>query len=325
MPADVGITVRPYQLVCSVCARGGKAASVSESVGAILAAVQDAPDLPVTLSCNVGEVFAYQDPGTADDTPEGAEFNVRRDLEILHKLNLEPGCTLPARILYHRLLDRIETVAGICGYPRVTSDAWEGCPDAGSGNYERGRALGISAFIPPRPVGELEREKAASLEAMYQASPVHVRPHILLCAVCQYGNGIRPPYAEDNLPELIQVILKKPETLILLVAGADWMMCAPCPYRVPGINGCVNQLGSGGLPNRMRDLRMLQKLGLSFGDVRPARELFRLIFERLPGTLDICRLEPAKPSVWWDGCGAPAENSESYDKGKQQLIIDLGI
>ena len=41
-------------------------------------------------------------------------------------------------------------------------------------------------------------------------------------------------------------------------------MCAPCPSRAAKCNGCVNNKGSGGLPNQMRDLRVLQKLGLHY-------------------------------------------------------------
>ena len=77
----------------------------------------------------------------------------------------------------------------------------------------------------------------------------------------------------------------------------------PCPQRVPLLNACVNVLGSGGLSNEKRDLDMLRKLGLHFGSTLKARELFRLIFERIPTTQAICGRENAAPSVWWDPCG----------------------
>jgi len=202
------MTLRPYRLLCAVCSLAESASGVAdERTGKILEAVRKTPDMPITLRCNVGDVFAYQDTGTADDTPEGAEFNLKRDLEILHKLNLIPGCTLPARIIFNRLLDTIEEVSGICGYPSVTSDSWKGCPKANSGDYERGREQGIAAIIPARDENEMKRDKAESLAAMYKAEAISIRPHILLCAVCQYGGGTRPPFPEDNLPELIELIL----------------------------------------------------------------------------------------------------------------------
>ena len=318
------MTVRPYEVLCAICSLGGDdPEAVSPRIGKLLECVRKTPNMPLTLRCNVGGVFAYQAAGIADDTPEGAEYNVKRDLEILHKLNLIPGCVLPARVIFNRVLERIETVSGICGYPSVTSDAWQGCPRADSGSYEKGREKGIEAIIRPRAEDEMRKGKAESLEAMYKAEAISVRPHILLCAICQYGGGIRPPFPEDNLPELIELILKRPHTRITLAPYADWMMCAPCPDRAPKLNACVNNKGSGGLPNQMRDLRVLQKLGLTYGDTLEGGDLYELILERIPGTLEICGLEHSKPSVWWTGCGAPTVNSEGYDRGRQALLDAL--
>ena len=320
------MTLRPYQFLCAICSLddGGQGANDVKS-REILEAVRKNPDMPIVLRCNVGGVFAYQDTGTSDDTPEGAEFNVRRDLEILYKANLIPGCALPARVILNRLLDTISKVSGICGYHSVTSDCWRGCPKANSGCYEKGRGLGIKGIIPPRSKSEMDKEKAESLIMMRRAEAIRVRPHILLCAVCQYGGGIRPPFPEDNLPELIELILKKPDTRLIMASHADWMMCAPCPNRAPGLNGCVSNKGSGGLPNQMRDLRVLQKLGLAYGSTLKARDLYKLIFERIPGTLAICRIEHSEPSVWWTNCGAAAADSESYAKGRKMLIVAMEL
>jgi len=292
-------------------------------IDAILACVRKTPDVPITLRCNAGDVFVYQDPGAADDSPAGPEFNAKRDLEILHRLNLPPGCTLPARAIFHRVLDRIEDVVGLCGFPTVTSDAWKGCPKADRGLYQKGRAKGIAALVRPRDDEEMKSDKRQSLDAMYRADVITVRPHILLCAVCQYGNGTRPPYPPDNLPELIELILKRPDTLIAMARGADWMMCAPCPDRAPDLSACVTHRGAGGLPNQVRDLRVLQKLGLSYGSTLKARELYTLILERIPGTLEVCRFEHPYPSVWWDPCAATPANSEGYEKGRQMLLARL--
>ncbi|MBM3235171.1 hypothetical protein FJZ31_02610 [Candidatus Poribacteria bacterium] len=317
-----GLTLRPYQALCAVCSLGEEdSGPKDEKLKDILDAVRKNPDMPITLKCNVGDVFLFQDPGTEDDKPEGAEYNRRRDLEMLLLLNLVPGVTVTARILFNRILDRITTVLGICGYDTVTSDVWKGCPKAMSGCYEKAREKGTAAIIPPRSEEEMEREKKESLEAMYKArkTGITIRPHILLCAVCQYGGGVRPPFKPDNLPELIQLILKEPDTLITLAEGADWMMCAPCPNCVPRLNACVNVNGSGGLTNQLRDLRTLQKLSLTYGTTMNARELYKLIFEKIPSTLDICRLDSPNPSVWWDGCGARTTNNENYEKGREML------
>jgi len=318
---DAALTLRPYRLLCAVCALGeADASAVDAATAELLARLRAQPDGPVTLRCNAGDLFGYQDPGPDDDTPGGAEYNRFRDLEILHKLDLFPGCILPARHLLHRVLTYIEDTGELCG----GGAAGSGCPQAHDGCYARGRAKGLEAFVPPRPQDDMEREKQASLAAMSAADAIRVRPHILLCAVCQYGQGIRPPYAEDNLPELLQLILRAPDRRITLAPGSDWMMCAPCPYRT-GEGNCVIHQGVCGLANQLRDLRTLRKLGLAFGDTLPARDLFRLIFERIPGTLAVCKLNHRTPSVWGDPCGKETEDVEAYELGKQQLKAALGL
>jgi len=238
-----------------------------------------------------------------------------------------PGTTLPARTMLQCLLKHVTTVTGICGYDSVTSELWKGCAKAKSGCYEKGRQRGIASMIPPRTEEEMAREKKKSVEALCAAEEVTTRPHILMCAVCQYGGGTRPPYKEDNLPELVELVFQKKRDLrIKLVEGADWMMCAPCPKRVPASNACVNVLGAGGLSNQKRDLDMLQKLGLSYGSTMKATDLFRLIFDRIPTTQEICKREGnASPCVWWDGCGESnvTKGNANYEKGRRELMAKL--
>ena len=329
MKERTSLVIRPYQLLCLVCSLGEEdAARRDERVEGIKQAVREHPDVPTTLHCNAGDVYAHQDPGTSDDTPEGADYNRKRDLEILQRMNWPPGITLPARTAFTCLIKTITSVTGICAYDAVTSASWQGCPKAGCGNYERGREKGIAAIIPARSEEEMAGEKVASLEALYSAREVTVRPHILLCAVCQYGGGRRPPFKPDNLPEFLQMILgDRPDVPVKMARQADWMMCAPCPARAPELNACVNVLGSGGLSNEKRDLDLLQKLGLQFGSVMKARELYRLIFERIPTTQDICRRDGSlSPSVWWDGCGESncAQGNVNYEKGRRELMERLG-
>ena len=320
-----GMSLRPSQLLCALCSLGESSSGPEdEQLTEVLARVRETPDMPITLRCSVGDIFGYQDPVAEGEAPEGFECDRRRDLDVLLRLNLPPGATLTARILFNRLLDRITTVSGICDYDTVTSDAWKGCPKARSGRYEKARERGIEAIIPPRSEEEMEREKKASLAAMLQAEAIPVRPHILLCAVCQYGGGVRPPFKPDNLPELLQLILQKPNTRITMAEAADWMMCAPCPNRAPRLNACVNVKGSGGLTNQLRDLRTLQRLGLTYGATMNAKELFRLILERIPSTLDVCRLDSPAPSVWWDPCGERTTNNPEYEKGREMLMKELG-
>ena len=165
------------------------------------------------------------------------------------------------------------------------------------------------------------------MAAVRSGKGITIRPHILLCAVCQYGAGVHPPYKEDNLPEFLEMVLTThPELPVTMAESADWMMCAPCPKRVPALNACANVLGSGGLSNEKRDLDTLQCLGLRYGSTLPAGDLYRLILEKIPSTQPICGRENVCPSVWWDGCGENnrSQGNESYTKGWALLLEKLG-
>ncbi len=318
------LTLRPYQLLCMICSLGeGAQLAMDDWLNRALETIQEIPDIPVTLQCNAGDVYFYQDSGTEQDTPEGAVYNRKRDLDILQRIDLAPGSTLPARTLLMRVLKCIDTVQGVCGYDTVTSESWQGCPKAEQGHYERGHEQGITGIIPPRREEAMADEKARSIEAILSAGEVTIRPHILMCAVCQYGSGVRSPYAPDNLPEFVEMVLHvNADVPVTFAKGADWMMCAPCPMRVPEINACVNVAGSGGLSNEKRDLDLLQKLGLTYGSTMPARELLQLLLERVPTTQAICRRDNPSPSVWWDGCGEDniEKGNASYEKGREMLL-----
>lgn len=325
---DPMLVVRPYQLLCIVCSLGEDELMPKEArLKGFRERIRNTPDMPVALRCNAGDEFFYQDPGLEDDTPEGPEFNRKRDMDILQRLDLAPGSILPARVLFGRVLKAIPSVSGICGYDTVTSEAWRGCPRAKSGCYERGHAKGIDAIIPPRSQEVMKEDKGTSLQDMYHADTIRIRPHILLCAAAQYGGGTRPPFEPDNLPEMIQHILKNPETPITLVSGADWMMCAPCPSRVPELNACVcGAIYSGGLYNEMKDLNVLRALGLTYGTTMKAREIYALIFQRIPNTAGVCALDStvADISVWRDGCGGRPDPCPDYKKGVEMLMKEFG-
>jgi hypothetical protein len=176
------ITLRPYQLLCAVCYLGEENHNPNdeEKIKNILEKIRKSPDIPINIRCNAGDVYVYQNPGIEEDTLEGSEYNRKRDLDILQKLDMAPGDTLPARTLFLRLLRTIPTISGICGYDTITSDEWKGCPKARSGYYEKGREIGINAIIPPRSEEEMEMEKEKSLKAMYSATEITIRPPILM-------------------------------------------------------------------------------------------------------------------------------------------------
>jgi hypothetical protein len=321
------LTLRPYQLLCTICSMGEEGTGSFkqyEKAKQIREVLKNTPDTPVTVACDAGPMYDYQNSGTKEDTPEGDDFNRKRDLDILQIIGLAPGTTMPARAFFKTVLMGISSVSEICNYETVTGEPWKGCPKAASGNYERGYAKGINALIATRPEAEMEAEKKKSIEAINSASVVTVRPHILVCAVCQYGGGTRPPFKPDNLPELIDIIInKKPDLNIRMAFGADWMICAPCPNRNTKLSACTHVWGNGELDSQLRDLNLLQQLGLKYGSTMKARDLYKLIFEKVTttnGKPDLCLKYNTQPSVWWDECsGHLYQGVAQYDKGKREL------
>jgi len=326
-----GMKVRPYQLMCAICSLGGPLPDDGRSVwiDQLLERVKLDPDTPLTIVCNAGDLFAYQDPGTEQDTPEGADYNRKRDLDILQRMNWPPGITLPARVVFMSLFPLkgrplpIPSAMSICGFGSK-DPGWEGCVKTQSGDYEKGLARGVAAIIPARSKVEMAHAKQATLEAMRSADEITMRPHLLLCAVCQLAADIRPPFEPDNLPEFLQMILhERPEAKVRFVPHADAMMCGPCPQRVPGKLGCTNVSGSGGLSNEKRDLDVLAQMGLHFGSVMKVRDLYRLIFERVSSSMSTCSRPGSGPtSVWWDrGCGDPDPRTrhQLFETGRDQL------
>ena len=346
------LKVRPYQLLCLICSFGeNDKGPEDEKLKKILAKIREFPLTSVMLTCNAGDVFSYQDPGVEDDTIKGSDFDRMRDLEILHKLDLMPGAILPARLLLFRIFNQIQNVSGICGFSETGTGKWTGCEKAEKGYYEKAIREVLPgnpdcfrdfykifkekkvSILPERTERELDEEKKRSLETMLNAEEIKVRPHILICAVEQYSEGIRPPFENDNLPEMLQHIIKNPDIKIKLVEGADWMMCAPCPVLDKELGACALAVkGGGGLANQLRDLRTLKKLGLKFGDSLPAKKMYKLIFEKIKTTDEICTFNGLYPSVWEDRCGADnrrwtsgGRENELYKKGREMLMNAFGI
>jgi hypothetical protein len=321
--ASAGLDVRPYQLMCIVCRIGGGCTKEIDDaqLNKILEAVRKDRKRPLTLRCNVDSVFRYQNPGHDADTPEGELFNAKRDLDILHKLDLAPGDTRPAIDLFERLFDRISTTRGICGYEKATSQTWQGCPRATSGNYEKGCAGGIAAIIPARDPQEKAKFKKSSAAAIYEAKTLRIRPHHLMCMTCFYGGRTKEfaPIAEDNLFEAIDVVQKNPEIPIILVSGCC-MICPPCGLYDPATNQCIGGR-SMALRDEKKDLDVLQKLGLKYGDTMPAGRLFKLLYERIPSVQVICALgDGEKRPREWSSCDSSGK--DHYQKARS---ANMGI
>ena len=328
MPSEsVAVQVRPYQLMCIVCrlgSEGGDPYAHEDRLDEILSAVREDRNLPVALCCNVDTVYSYQNPGRDYDTPEGELFNDKRDLDVIHALGLVPGSTRPALEMFNRLFRDIPTCRGICGYDEVTSEEWRGCPLAHSGNYERGHALGVGAVIPPREPAEKARVKEQSCEEMYAGDLLEIRPHHLMCMSCFHGGrDTIEPILEDNLFEAIDIIQKDPEIPVKFVPG-PCMICPPCGKYQASTNWCIGGIGSG-LRDQKKDLDVLQLLGMTFGDVLPAREAYQRLYDKVHSTRQICGFNDGiVRGPEWTICGGP-EGAPNYAKARAAGLGVVGI
>lgn len=324
VPEQSVLDVRPYQLMCVVCRLGD---GCTEDLGdprltELLTLVRETPHIPIRLRCNTESVYGFMNPGPGEDSPEGKLFNTKRDLDILQKLGLVPGAIRPATDVFERLLTNIATPEGICGYGTVAAEVWRGCDRASSGAYEKAHASGIDAIIPPRDEREKAQAKKTSVAAIYQAETLRIRPHHLMCMSCFYGGRLEElaPIKEDNLFEAIDAIHKTPEVPVTLIAGCC-MICPPCSRYDPETNLCVGGR-SMALRDQKKDLDVLQKLGLKYGDSLPARTLYQRLFDRIPSTRDICGYgDGEQRAPEWSVCGDPA-GREAYRKAR---AANLGI
>ena len=315
------LELRPYQLMCMVCKTG--AGWTPEEDGGKLAdivrAVRERRDIPVTLRCSVDSGYRYQNPGRTEDTPEGDLFNEKRDLDVLQRLGLVPGATRPALELFERLFENISSTQGICGYAEITSEAWRGCRDAGSGNYERGHAKGIHSVIPARDDEEKARDKRESVDAMYDAEILWIRPHHLMCKACFHsGRETLEPIEEDNLFEAIDIMQKNPDIPVTLTRGCC-MICPPCGPYDSDTGRCVGGHGMN-LRDQKKDLDVLQMLGLQYGDTLPARQLYRMLFDKVPSTRMVCGYgDGVARGREWSVCRGP-EGSEAYVRARERRM-----
>lgn len=305
------ITVFARQLLGTVCVLGGNDCPLIEKSRAreVLDRVKSDPTVSMRLMSDADEVPYYRLPSGAVCTELNREevLNHKRDLDVLQRLGLCPGDTRRARYLYTLLFEQVKTPVGICAHD---TPGWEGCPLAYSGAYERIREQGWRAVVWCRSEAEKEQERVRCLETIRREGQIYIRPHHLLCIACGYNGGeLRSPRPDDTIFELIQIMREQPGIPIVLIEGTC-QVCDCCEGYHPPTHRCVH--GGGLIRDYQRDLQVFQRLGMMPGDSMPARELFRMLFERIPSTRLICGYgDGVSRSREWSICG-PAEGSVGY-------------
>ncbi|MFH1970338.1 MAG: hypothetical protein ABIJ53_08480 [Verrucomicrobiota bacterium] len=283
------IDVRPYQLVCLVCRLGAPSGRrrATPPIIRLQRLIQENPNRPLRLVCNVDGIYRYQNPGHRLDSAGGALFNEKRDLDILQRMGMSPGDTRPARDLIERMLQSIKTTKNLCGYADDhATPTWRGCPQALRGAFEHGCSKAFALLIPSRPSREKVTAKKTTAAAMYRVARLHIRPHHLMCMACFYSRQVLAPIAEDNLYEALDIMRKNPTIPVTLVRGCC-MICPPCSAYDAATGLCVGGHGMS-LRDQKKDLDVLRRLDLNYGDTLPARTLYVRLFCRIRSAREIC-------------------------------------
>jgi hypothetical protein len=299
------LSIRAHQLLSLVCIHGGAKCPLMDAAKAreVLQRLGADPTTAIRLISNADEI-PYYTSLVSGAKPVPDVLNRKRDLDVLQRLGLAPGDTRRARYLYELLFQRIETLKGLCAYD---TPGWEGCPLAKSGAYERVRAQSWKAVVHLRTDDERAQYRRRNVERIETGDRLFVRPHHLMCLACWYAGGKnKSPRPNDTLFEIWQRVRREPDVPITLVEGTC-VACDCCDGFHPSNGRCVHSCGL--IRDYKKDLDVLQKLGLMPGATMKARDLFALLFERIPSTRDICAYgDGIVRSEEWRICSSPDGN-----------------
>ena len=325
------LEIRPYQLVHLIAAIGaGKASDLGDAgLSGILASVRADPLRPVTLRCNVDSLFRYQNPGRADDSPGGEDFNDRRDLHVLQRMGLCPGDTRPAVTILEQVLASVDagSVRDMECEDAAESSRWPR-GRAVSADYEKGRQMGLRAIMAWRTEEEMARVKEESAEVTLAAGHLYIRPHHLMCMSCFYGRALNrnediAPITPDNLYEAIIAIHRNPEIPVTFIAG-PCVICPPCGHLHPPTNLCIGGTAMG-LRDQKKDLDVLRRLDMQYGDTQPARELYRRLYAGIASTKEICGYRTGVTTApQWRVCGGP-DGDPGYARARDEKLGITGL
>ncbi|MBN2307654.1 MAG: hypothetical protein JXR94_01710, partial [Candidatus Hydrogenedentes bacterium] len=114
--------------------------------------------------------------------------------------------------------------------------------------------------------------------------------------------------------EAIDAIHQNPEIPVRLICG-PCMICPPCPHLRRRADRCIGGHGMA-LRDELKDLDVLQRLGMAYGDTMSARALFSRLYERIESALEICGYgDGVARSREWSICGGENVNAR-YAKGR---------
>ena len=332
-------------LMCAVCRRGGGETPPAgkEKIDKFLDIIWSSPHTPVKVMADLDvsrahffDVYEGRNKKSLPDNfaKRSEDFSKRRkDLETCRLLGIYPNTVLPAIFIYDLLFERQPTLSNYC-YDCGDSTVWPECPHARKGFYEKisqvpktslttqtikGEELagqGLWAMFSPRSKEEMNTEKKSSADFIInKAKTLYIRPLHTMCIICtRNGKG---PFVQDNLVELRERMLKDPDITVTLTEGCC-MVCDSCNIYHQEENICY----FGHPKNILRDLRFLEKLGLKPGATLPARELYQLIYDKIPKLYDLCAWNDGQNTTkFWAECGAARDDNTIADAKKEGFIV----
>jgi hypothetical protein len=142
-----------------------------------------------------------------------------------------------------------------------------------------------------------EAKRLSACHVRKEAGRLYIRPNHLLCILCTAH--VKKPLIEDNLVELRRRMWKDPEIPVTLTEGCC-MVCDACNIYNPREHICYK----GHVKSSLRDLMMLERLGLAPGATLSARALWRRIYDRLDSLKDVCGWgDGSNTAPYWSPCG----------------------
>lgn len=325
-PEAKPFAVQAHHLVCAVCVRGGCESPPCgrKRIDALLEVLWSYPHVPLRIEADLdvvrGHYFDAYESREPARLPAGFQSRSdaygerRKDLEVCRLLGIYPNTVLPAFHAYSILFSRLRTLQGFCRGLTADTTVWPECPCADQGGYERiagapvaglkeqnlrGEELagqGMWALLRPRTRAEMAEAKRASAAGIARAERLYIRPNHLLCILCT--RKTQAPLPEDNLIELRRRMEENPDIPVTLTEGCC-MVCDPCNIYHPGEHLCY----AAHPKNVLRDLRLLEILGLKPGTTLPARDLYRLVFERVRTLKDVCGWgDGSNTTPFWAPC-----------------------
>lgn len=335
--------VRAHHLLCSICVRGGcdDPPVGRQNIDNLLKSVWEYPYLMLKITADIDvnrahylDVYsARQRKGLPRKYRERKADYIgrRKDLEVLRRLGIAPNTVLPAYLAYTILFDRARTLEGICASSSRASADWPECPFARKGYYERitgergyglkeqtelGEAMdgkGIWSILRPRTRDDMNAAKAASAKLIDNADRLFIRPNHLLCILCRAD--AQEPLIEDNLVEVRKRMERDPGVLVTLTEGCC-MVCDPCNIYHQGENLCYGTH----IKDQLRDLNILERLGLKPGATLSARELYGRVYARIGSLRDICAWgDELATAPFWSPCGG--WRSDSLERARRDGLI----